>query len=101
MLLIGGSSTKLSFQSLNRDDVNSLPHVMPVAMYEGIGEDYTVLRHVFKPIFDQLFTYIKSFTATPSPSMPSPQQNTFISSSCATKVTANPTSFSLIHSTCE
>ncbi len=37
---LGGSSTKLSFQSLNRDDVNSVHHVMPMGMYEGIGEEY-------------------------------------------------------------
>ena len=52
MVLICGSCTKLSFQSLNRDDVNPVHHAMPVAMHEGIGEDYTVLRHVFKPVFD-------------------------------------------------
>ena len=86
-ICIGGSSTKLSFLSLNRDDVNSMHHVMPVAMYEGIGEDYTVLHHVFKPMFDQLCTYITSFTpsiSTPSPPIPSSQQNTFSSPSCTT-----------------
>ena len=83
----GGSSTKLSFLSLNRNDVNSVHHVMPVAMYEGIGEDYTVLHHVFKPVFDQLCNYIKSFTpttSTPSPPIPSSQQNAFSSPSCTT-----------------
>src|SRR4051794_5624326 len=31
----GGNSTKLSIQSLNRQDVNSVSHLIPVAMYEG------------------------------------------------------------------
>ncbi len=106
---LGGSSTKLSFQSLNRDDVNSVHHVMPVGMYEGIGEEYTILHHVFKPIFDQLLTFTQSFTSssalvqsTPPISSIPPQcqlptmlyesetpiqlnsSNTFISPSCTT-----------------
>ena len=66
MYVLGGSSTKLSFQSLNRDYVNSVHHVMPVGMYEGIGEEYTILHHVFKPIFDQLLTFTQSFTSSSS-----------------------------------
>ena len=31
----GGDSTKLCIQSLNRQDVNSVNHLIPVAMYEG------------------------------------------------------------------
>ena len=31
----GGNSTKLCIQSLNRQDVNSVHHLIPVAMYEG------------------------------------------------------------------
>ena len=31
----GGASTKLCIQSLNRQDVNSVSHLIPVAMYEG------------------------------------------------------------------
>jgi hypothetical protein len=108
-IYLGGPSTKLSFQSLNRDDVNSVHHVMPVAMYEGIGEDYTILHHVFKPIFDQLLTFTQSVTtssalveSTPPVSSIPPQcqlptmlyesetpvqlnsSNTFISPSCPT-----------------
>ena len=106
---LGGPSTKLPFQSLNRDDVNSVHHVIPVAMYEGIGEDYTILHHVFKPIFDQLLTFTQSFTpssalveSTPPISSVPPEcqlptmlydsetpiqlnsSNTFISTSCTT-----------------
>ena len=65
-IYLGGSSTKLSFQSLSRDDVNSVHHVIPVAMYEGIGEDYSILHHVFKPIFDQLLTFTQSYTSSSS-----------------------------------
>ena len=32
----GGDSTKLCIQSLNRQDVNSVHHLIPVAMYEGM-----------------------------------------------------------------
>ena len=31
----GGDSTKLSIQSLNRNDINSVSHLIPVACYEG------------------------------------------------------------------
>ena len=31
----GGDSTKLSIQSLNRNDINSASHLIPVACYEG------------------------------------------------------------------
>ena len=85
-IYLGGSSTKLSFLPLNRDDVNSVHHVMPVAMYEGIGEDYIALHHVFKPIFDQLCSYIESFTPStaPSPPIASSHQDAFSSPSCTT-----------------
>ena len=82
-MCLGGSSTKLSFLSLNRNDVNSVHHVMPVAMYEGIGEDYIVLQHVFKPVLDQLCTYIHSFKPTTTPSSTT-NSNTFVSTSCTT-----------------
>lgn len=32
----GGDTTKLCIQSLNRDDVNSVHHLIPVACYEGV-----------------------------------------------------------------
>ena len=35
-------------------------------MYEGIGEEYTILHHVFKPIFDQLLSFTQSFTPSTS-----------------------------------
>ena len=105
IIFSGGSSTKLSFQSLNRNDVNSVHHLMPVAMYEGIGEDYHVLHHVFKPIFDELLSFTQSFDplaiTSHQPSVPPQCQlptmlyeseapiqlnssNTFISPSCST-----------------
>ena len=31
----GGDSTKLSIQSINRNDINSVSHLIPVACYEG------------------------------------------------------------------
>ncbi len=33
----GGDATKLCIQSLNRDDVNSVHHLIPVACYEGMN----------------------------------------------------------------
>src|SRR5689334_479496 len=62
---LGGPSTKLCFQSLNRADVNSVSHLIPLALYEGIGEDYDMLSHIFKPMFDQLHTFTQSFNLQP------------------------------------
>src|SRR5690349_11320527 len=63
-IYLSGPSTKFSFQSPNRDDVNSVHHVIPVAMYEGIGEDYKILHHAFKPISDQPLTFTLSVTTS-------------------------------------
>jgi hypothetical protein len=65
ILCLGGPSTKLCFQSLNRADVNSVSHLIPLALYEGIGEDYDMLSHIFKPMFDQLHKFTQSFNLQP------------------------------------
>ena len=76
----GGDSTKLSIQSLNRNYINSVSHLIPVVCYEGptlhsrkahvsrsvvshmiyillgVGENYEVACRLFKPIVDSLTT---------------------------------------------
>ena len=41
----GGDSTKLCIQLLNRH-VNSVHHLIPVAMYEGVDENYDAAAHL-------------------------------------------------------
>lgn len=95
----GGSSTKLCIQSLNRPDVNSVHHVIPVACFEGFGEEYSILEHVFKPIFDQILSFTESFSPSSSSTLTLTLSSSSLTSSTAT-ATSTSTSSSLSSSHC-
>jgi hypothetical protein len=53
----GGDSTKLCIQSLNRHDVNSVHHLIPVAMYEGKSWMRDQQMDVIDGINAQIFSF--------------------------------------------
>jgi hypothetical protein len=59
----GGHSTKLVASILNYTKPLTRNQVV-LALYEGASEDYSVVTHVFGPVFDRLYEWSRNFSTS-------------------------------------
>lgn len=59
----GGHSTKLMVSILNTVKPLSRNQIL-LALYEGAGEEYDIVKLIFGPIFDRIYTWARNYSIT-------------------------------------